>query len=325
MWTPSLITIFGRAAETPPELIGAFALACGAAPLLLLLLVLPRSHRPRHASRCVLLVVARVALALTDGDRPQLVVASLGTVAGLWWLALACGTQARAVVPGLAWGLLLATTTSHAALGTYGAVWRRDVPGVIEMVLAVGPGGRRSAGAGSRGGRRPSPRSPGGLAGAAGPAALRRAVRQRWAGPRRRRARRGARLRRRDAAGRGRGRPDAGRSRDRWRAGGLLVRGSPRWAPSSRCRTTACPAPSRGCSRWCSCSAPRPPSSLLGASRLALGDGPRWSVRRGRWRGALGGAAVRVLRGLRPRLPRRRGARGPGRRGRPVLSVTGGR
>ena len=36
MWTPSLITIFGRAAETPAELIGAFALACGVLPLLIL-------------------------------------------------------------------------------------------------------------------------------------------------------------------------------------------------------------------------------------------------------------------------------------------------
>ena len=37
MWAPSLITIFGKAAETPAELIGAFALACGALPLVLLL------------------------------------------------------------------------------------------------------------------------------------------------------------------------------------------------------------------------------------------------------------------------------------------------
>ncbi len=134
VWTPSLITIFGRAAETPPELIGAFALACGAAPLLLLL-VLPRScGTPRVA--LVLLLLARFAIPFTDGDRPQLVVASLGTVAGLWWLALAAGSQARLLVPGLAWGLLLATT-AHAALGTYGAVWRRDSAGLAEIVLLI--------------------------------------------------------------------------------------------------------------------------------------------------------------------------------------------
>ena len=135
MWTPSLITIFGRAAETPPELIGAFALACGAAPLLLLLL-LPRTGSTTRIA-LVSLVVARVCLLATDGDRPQLVVASVGTVAGLWWLALACGRHARQLVPGVAWGLLLATT-AHAALGTYGAVWRRDVFGVLETVVVVG-------------------------------------------------------------------------------------------------------------------------------------------------------------------------------------------
>ncbi|MET0767104.1 MAG: endonuclease/exonuclease/phosphatase family protein [Aeromicrobium sp.] len=134
MWTPSLITVFGRAAETPPELIGAFALACGAAPLLLLL-VLPRTDRVTR-NALVLLAVLRVAATAVDGGRAQLVVASIGTVVGLWWLALSCGRHATALVPGLAWGLLLATT-SHAALGTYGAVWRRDVSGLVELVVVV--------------------------------------------------------------------------------------------------------------------------------------------------------------------------------------------
>jgi endonuclease/exonuclease/phosphatase family metal-dependent hydrolase len=157
MWTPSLITIFGRAAETPPELIGAFALACGAAPLLLLLL--PRTERVARLA-LVLLLVARLALLLTDGGRPQLVVASAGVVVGLWWLALAVGRDARHLVAGLAWGLLLATT-AHAALGTYGAVWRRDLPGYAEafpsaaLVLAalVQASRRRSPGAASPGRR----------------------------------------------------------------------------------------------------------------------------------------------------------------------------
>ncbi|MET0767130.1 MAG: endonuclease/exonuclease/phosphatase family protein [Aeromicrobium sp.] len=134
MWTPSLITIFGRAAETPPELIGAFALACGAAPLLLLL-ALPRTDSTARIA-LVLLLAARVALTVTDGGRPQLVLGSLGTVAGLWWLALACGRNAGVLVPGLAWGLLF-STTAHAALGTYGAVWRRDVAGIVVLLLAV--------------------------------------------------------------------------------------------------------------------------------------------------------------------------------------------
>ena len=135
VWTPSLITVFGRAAETPAELIGAFALACGAAPLLLLL-ALPGTERTARVA-LALLLVARVCLLATDGGRRQLVVASLGTVAGLWWLALACGRGAARLIPGLAWGLLLATA-SHAALGTYGAVWRRDVFGLLEIVAVVG-------------------------------------------------------------------------------------------------------------------------------------------------------------------------------------------
>lgn len=135
MWTPSLITVFGQAAETPPELIGAFALACCAAPVVLVTL-LPRTHAWERIA-LVCLVLARLGLVLTDGGTPQLVVSSIGTVAGLWWFALACGRGAPRLVPGLAWGLLLATT-SHAALGTYSAVWRRDVGGVVEAALAVG-------------------------------------------------------------------------------------------------------------------------------------------------------------------------------------------
>ena len=136
VWTPSLITIFGRAAETPPELIGAFALACGAAPLLLLLL-LPRTERTGRGSRwCARRRPGGAARSPTAAGRSS------------WWRRWArspdsggwrspCGRHARQLVPGLAWGLLLATT-AHAALGTYGAVWRRDVVGVLELLVVVG-------------------------------------------------------------------------------------------------------------------------------------------------------------------------------------------
>lgn len=133
MWTPSLITIFGRAAETPPELIGAFALGCAALPLLLVLV--GRRTGTGLALGCLLL--ARVGLAFTSGGRPQLVVASVGTVAGIWAFALVLGRDRRVIAPGIAAGLALATV-SHAALGTWGAVWRHDVWGWLELLASVG-------------------------------------------------------------------------------------------------------------------------------------------------------------------------------------------
>ncbi|WP_338751697.1 hypothetical protein [Janibacter alittae] len=44
-WTPLLITVFGRAAETPPEILGAFAVGVTATPLVVLL-VLGRRPAP---------------------------------------------------------------------------------------------------------------------------------------------------------------------------------------------------------------------------------------------------------------------------------------
>lgn len=134
VWTPSLITIFGRAAETPAELIGAFALGVCGLPLVLTL-ILPRSERIGTLALAGL-VVCRVLLAFTDGNRPQLVVASVGTAFGILWLAVTVGRHAAALAPGIAWGLLLATA-SHAALGSYGAVWRRDTWGTLELVASV--------------------------------------------------------------------------------------------------------------------------------------------------------------------------------------------
>ncbi len=132
VWTPSLITIFGRAAATPAELIGAFALGCGALPLLLLY----AGRRTGLALAVVCLGGARTALFFADGGRPQLALASVGTVAGISALALLLGRDRGAVAPGTAGGLALATTT-HAALGSYGAVWRHDLWGNLELVASV--------------------------------------------------------------------------------------------------------------------------------------------------------------------------------------------
>jgi endonuclease/exonuclease/phosphatase family metal-dependent hydrolase len=177
VWTPSLITIFGRAAETPAEYIGLFALAICAAPLLLTY-VLPATDRTESAALAGL-VTSRLVLAVISGGRPQLVVASAGTACGIYWLALATGRRAAVLVPGVTTGLLLATT-AHAALGTYSAVWRHDRWAVAVLVVQVGllalalalafaGGGRRGPGArdvGAAGADRPE-----GAPIAAGPAA----------------------------------------------------------------------------------------------------------------------------------------------------------
>ncbi len=135
MWTPSLITIFGRAAETPAELIGAFALACGVLPLLILWIT--RSAYWLEIALLFVLLMSRVILQMTDGGPAQLWLASIGVIAGIAWLSLVLGRESRIVAPSFAIGLVLAVGT-HAALGTFGAVWRRDVWGNIELIASVG-------------------------------------------------------------------------------------------------------------------------------------------------------------------------------------------
>lgn len=126
-WTPGLITIFGRAAETPPELIGLFALGVMGTPLLLLALsgrVLVRRHTAYLLSTAVALA-ARIVIPFLDGNRPLLWTASVGVAAGVLSLAIAAARLGSTLLPGLFAGVAAAATT-HAALGTWGAVWRTD-------------------------------------------------------------------------------------------------------------------------------------------------------------------------------------------------------
>lgn len=136
-WTPLLITVFGRAAETPPELIGAFALGVTATPLLLLL-VFGRRLIEGSVAVPVLVVAAlisRVALPFLSG-RPLLVVATLGVVAAVLALSLAAGRVGPSLAPGLFTGVVLAAVT-HAALGTWAAVWRHDLAGLFISAALV--------------------------------------------------------------------------------------------------------------------------------------------------------------------------------------------
>jgi endonuclease/exonuclease/phosphatase family metal-dependent hydrolase len=136
VWTPSLITVFGQAASTPPEAIGGFAVGVMVLPLVLLLVL--RRPLARHAAlRWLLLlaVAARVVLMLLGGA-PQLAVASAGVVVAVLWLCLASRGLGDVLVPGLFLGLLLSAST-HAALGTFGAVWRHDAWGWLVLAIQV--------------------------------------------------------------------------------------------------------------------------------------------------------------------------------------------
>ncbi len=134
MWAPSLITIFGQAAETPAEYIGGFALACAVVPLLVLLI--SKSRTGLTTAALGVLLLARIALPFTDGGAPQLWWASVGVSAGIWALALILGNDRHVIAPGIATGIAL-TTVSHAGLGTFGAVWRDDLWGWGLLVLTV--------------------------------------------------------------------------------------------------------------------------------------------------------------------------------------------
>jgi len=135
VWAPSLITIFGQAASTPPELMGAYALGCVAVGALAAFL----GRRRATGAAWVALAVAlgcRVALQVTDGGQAQLVAASLGVAAGVAWLSLTATSAGDVLVVGVAAGTALGVVT-HAALGTWGAVWRHDAWGWALLAVQV--------------------------------------------------------------------------------------------------------------------------------------------------------------------------------------------
>ncbi|NUS08516.1 MAG: hypothetical protein HOV97_38825 [Nonomuraea sp.] len=117
VFLPSLITLFGRAGETPPELMGLYAAAWFILPFLALL------AKPRHAliGGAVALVLARLLL---QAGLSQLYVASAGVTAGLVFLyGCACTVPRRAVPVGIMGGLSLSMLV-HLLLDGVDLVWR---------------------------------------------------------------------------------------------------------------------------------------------------------------------------------------------------------
>ncbi|UNK71121.1 endonuclease/exonuclease/phosphatase family protein [Microbacterium sp. H1-D42] len=125
LWTPSLITLFGQAAETPPEIMGAFALAVMAAPLVVVAFV----SRPAPVLAAWLLIAAFAVRIVTRmnpvGGDVQLYGSSIGVLLVVAVLCLCAGALGRTLVPSVFVGVAVSTAT-HAMLGGYGAVWRSD-------------------------------------------------------------------------------------------------------------------------------------------------------------------------------------------------------
>ncbi|MEU9823872.1 endonuclease/exonuclease/phosphatase family protein [Micromonospora chersina] len=155
VWLPSIITIFGQAAETPAELLGAFALGWFVLALAAPVLVRRLGARPVRLAAAGLLAASRLALTAAPGGRAQLWLACAGLLAGLVWLAATAATVVRPV-PGLAFGLAGAAV-GHALLGTADLVWRGGVLGwtvsvlLVAAFLAAQSAANPSAGLGGRG------------------------------------------------------------------------------------------------------------------------------------------------------------------------------
>ncbi|MFJ5543698.1 endonuclease/exonuclease/phosphatase family protein [Micromonospora chalcea] len=135
VWLPSVITLFGRAAETPAELLGAFALGWFLLALAAPALVRRIGAAPVGLVAAGVLAAARLALTAQPGGPAQLWLACAGLLAGLVWLAATAASVPRPVT-GLALGLA-GNAVGHALLGTEDLVWRGGMLGWNLSALLV--------------------------------------------------------------------------------------------------------------------------------------------------------------------------------------------
>ncbi|MEH0824566.1 endonuclease/exonuclease/phosphatase family protein [Micromonospora sp. CPCC 205714] len=156
VFLPSVITIFGQAASTPAELLGAFALGWFVLALGTPALLRRVGTRPVALVAAVVLAAARLAVTGFPGGQAQLWLATAGLVAGLCWLAAVAAGSDRPV-PGLALGLAAAAVL-HTVSDTYRSPWLGGaevwVVGVVVAGLFLagqvvpaspaGPGGARA-------------------------------------------------------------------------------------------------------------------------------------------------------------------------------------
>ncbi|MEW1586773.1 endonuclease/exonuclease/phosphatase family protein [Micromonospora vinacea] len=165
VWLPGIITIFGQAASTPAELMGAFALGWFVLAMGAPAVVRRIGARPVTVVAAVALAVARLALTAAPGGRTQLWLATAGLLAGLVWLVGVAADTDRPV-PGLALGFAV-NAAVHAVLDTVDLVWRGDgvawlLSAVAVAVFLVGTArsGRRDGAGGTRTGPVDAPVGP---------------------------------------------------------------------------------------------------------------------------------------------------------------------
>ncbi|WP_446213109.1 endonuclease/exonuclease/phosphatase family protein [Micromonospora sp. IBSANI012] len=136
VFLPSVITIFGQAASTPAELLGAFALGWFVLALAVPPLLRRVGARPVALVAAVVLAGARLAVTGFPGGRAQLWLATAGLVAGLCWLTAEAAGSNRPV-PGLALGLAAAAVL-HTVSDTYRSPWLGGAEvWVLGVVLAA--------------------------------------------------------------------------------------------------------------------------------------------------------------------------------------------
>lgn len=127
---PSLITLFGQAGSTGPELMGAFALVWFLTPLPLVFLARRFPPLALSLSAGVLLAIGRVALQATEGGDPQLYLSSILVGTGAVWLVctvMTTATDGRMSAHGVMTGMVAGVAVSaalHTALGTVDLLWR---------------------------------------------------------------------------------------------------------------------------------------------------------------------------------------------------------
>ncbi|MDG4779629.1 endonuclease/exonuclease/phosphatase family protein [Micromonospora sp. WMMD961] len=155
VWLPGIITIFGQAASTPAELMGAFALGWFVLALGAPAVVRRVGARPVTVVAAVVLALARLTLTAAPGGRTQLWLATAGLLAGLVWL-VGVATDTDRPVPGLALGFAV-NAALHAVWDTVDLVWRGDwvawllsSVAVLLFVLGTAQPGTRAGGGGAR-------------------------------------------------------------------------------------------------------------------------------------------------------------------------------
>ncbi|GII60496.1 hypothetical protein Skr01_05810 [Sphaerisporangium krabiense] len=133
---PSLITLFGRAGETPPERMGLFAALWFVLPFAAVPAARAVGARRVLMGAGVLLAAARLVLQATDGGAPQLYVSGAGVACGIAFLYGCARTLPREVVPAALAGGLAASTIVHLLLGQMDLVWRAGPLPWFGVVLA---------------------------------------------------------------------------------------------------------------------------------------------------------------------------------------------